>query len=184
MPFFRCALAGLLFAAGAGYGASEAQWIAVTAPAFRQAIEPLCQQRKSQGLRVVVVQTTDILDRDDICSGRGFKLREHINKLCRAHRGPSYVLLVGALWAGQVDEPANKVLPALIGTIGRMKGQPSDNGYGCLDEDRLPAVAVGRFPARTEDEVRGMVAKTLEYECTPPFSPPEVGGKEAGGDGA
>jgi hypothetical protein len=180
MPFFRCALAGLLFAAGAGYGASEAQWIAVTAPAFRQAIEPLCQQRKSQGLRVVVVQTTDILDRDDICSGRGFKLREHINKLCRAHRGPSYVLLVGALWAGQVDEPANKVLPALIGTIGRMKGQPSDNGYGCLDEDRLPAVAVGRFPARTEDEVRGMVAKTLEYECTPPFSPPEVGGERGG----
>src|SRR5579875_475719 len=180
MPFFRCALAGLLFAAGAGYGASEAQWIAVTAPAFRQAIEPLCQQRKSQGLRVVVVQTTDILDRDDICSGRGFKLREHINKLCRAHRGPSYVLLVGALWAGQVDEPANKVLPALTGTIGRMKGQPSDNGYGCLDEDRLPAVAVGRFPARTEDEVRGMVAKTLEYECTPPFSPPEVGGERGG----
>jgi hypothetical protein len=45
-----------------------------------------------------------------------------------------------------------------------MKGQPSDNGYGCLDDARLPTVPVGRFPARTEEEARGMVAKTLAYE--------------------
>lgn len=155
--------------------AEDAQWIVATAPAFRKAIEPLCQQRKSQGLRVVVVQTTDILRRDDIRAGRALKLREHINKLCRDHKGPSYVLLVGAIAAGNPHPAAgshpaanaarwSEVLPALSGTMGRMKGQPSDNSYGCLDDGRLPAVAVGRFPARTEEEARGMVAKTLEYE--------------------
>jgi len=71
---------------------------------------------------------------------------------------------VGAVAAGKLAEPEKKVLPALSGDAGRMKGQPSDIGYGCLDDGRLPSVAVGRFPARTEEEARGLVAKTLAYE--------------------
>jgi hypothetical protein len=164
-------LAFLLFATVPLCAAAEDQWIVVTAPAFRNAIEPLCLQRKSQGLHVIVVQTTDVLSRDDIRAGHGQKLGEYINKLCRDHRGTSYVLLVGALSSDRLDEPENKVLPALSGTISRMKGQPSDNGYGCLDVGRLPAAAVGRFPARTEEEAQGMVAKTLEYESTTPPDP-------------
>jgi hypothetical protein len=156
------------FVMNASASAAEAQWIVVTAPAFRKAIEPLGQQRKSQGLHVVLVQTTDVLSRDDIRAGRGDKLRKHINKLCRDYHGPSYVLLVGAFSSEQLEGPENKVLPPLSGTIGRMKGQPSDNGYGCLDKGRLPAAAVGRFPVRSEEEARGMVAKTLDYERAAP----------------
>jgi hypothetical protein len=165
MSFSAWTVAVLLwFAAGPAGAAPQAQWIVVTAPAFRKAVEPLCQERQNQGLHVVVVQTTDVLSRDDIRAGKADKLREHINKLCRDHEGPSYVLLVGALSCGQGEGTESKVLPALVGSIGRMKGQPSDNGYGCLDGGRLPAAAVGRFPARSEEEVRNMVAKTLEFE--------------------
>lgn len=166
MHHLRWTLAALLIAALPAPAAPPAgQWIVAAAPAFRQAVEPLCQARKNQGLRVVVVQTTDVLSREDIRAGRGRKLREHINKLCREHKGPSYVLLVGAVSCGtDLQSVSQVVLPALSGTVGRMKGQPSDNGYGCLDDSRLPTVAVGRFPARTEEEARGMVAKTLEYE--------------------
>ncbi len=159
-------VAVLLLAAAPASTAAEAQWIVVTAPAFRKAIEPLCQQRKSQGLHVVVVQTTDVLSREDIRAGRANKLREHITKLCRDHHGRSYVLLVGALSTERLDLTESIVLPALTGTIGRMTCQPSDNGYGCLDDGRLPAAAVGRFPARCEAEALGMIAKTLEYERT------------------
>ncbi|HEY7328303.1 MAG TPA: C25 family cysteine peptidase [Gemmataceae bacterium] len=169
MPRSGWILIVFLFAAAPSCAVAEDQWIVVTAPAFRKAVEPLCQQRKSQGLNVVVIETTNLLSRDDIRAGQGQKLREHINKLCREHHEKSYVLLVGALSAARLDDSENTVLPALAGTVGRMKGQPSDNGYGCLDEGRLPAAAVGRFPARTEEEARGMVAKTLEYERrTPP----------------
>src|SRR5579875_1253305 len=170
----------LLIVVTSAWTASAAQWIVVTAPAFRRAVEPLCQQRRSQGLHVVLVQTTDVLSRADIRAGQGQKLREHINKLCRDYHGSSYVLLVGAISAEQLDEPESKVVPALSGTVGRMKGHPSDNGYGCPDKDLLPTVAVGRFPARTEAEVSGMVAKTLEYEQVPPFATPQ-GGEERGG---
>jgi hypothetical protein len=153
-----------LLASVQAWAVPAGQWIVVTAPAFRKAVEPLCERRKGQGMRVVVVQTTDMLDAGAIRAGDARKLREHINKLCREHKGPSYVLLVGAIESGRLMEPEKTVLPALAGTAGRMKDQPSDNGYGCLDNGRLPTVAVGRFPARTEEEAQGMVAKTLEYE--------------------
>jgi hypothetical protein len=142
----------------------EAQWIVVTAPAFRKTVEPLCQQRKDQGFNVVVVQTTDVLSAAEIRGGEAGKLRAHLNKLCREYKGPSAILLVGAVDAVGVMEPEKYVLPSLSGTAGRMKGQPTDNGYGCPQEGRLPTVAVGRFPARSVEETRGMVAKTLEYE--------------------
>jgi hypothetical protein len=140
------------------------QWIVVTAPAFRDAIEPLCEHRKAQGMTVTVLQTTDVLKPEDIKAGDAKKLRERLNKLCRAHEGTSYILLVGAVEAGKLDDAAKKVLPPLTGTIGRMKGQPSDNGFGCLDGGLTPTVAVGRFPARTVDEAKAMVQKTLDLE--------------------
>jgi len=84
--------------------------------------------------------------------------------LCRDFKGTSYVLLVGAVEAGQLREPEKLVVPALRGAVSRMKGQPSDNGYGCLDEDLMPTVAVGRFPARTVAEAEAMAAKTLAFE--------------------
>ena len=49
--------------------------------------------------------------------------------------------------AGQLREPDQRVLPPLRGTTRRMKGQPSDNGYGCLGDDLLPTVAVGALPS-------------------------------------
>jgi hypothetical protein len=45
-----------------------------------------------------------------------------------------------------------------------MKGEPTDAPYGCLNGTRLPTVAIGRFPARTIDECKAMVAKTLILE--------------------
>ncbi len=85
-------------------------------------------------------------------------------QLCRDFSGPSYVLLVGAVEAGTLTDAETKVAPPLAGTAGRMKGQPSDNGYGTLDEGLLAAVAVGRMPARSEDEAQRMIQKTLAYE--------------------
>jgi hypothetical protein len=131
------ALSLLFLAAPAGPRAAgpAGQWVVVTAPAFRKAVEPLCEHRKAQGLCVVAVRTDDVLDAKAIRAGAASKLREHINKLCRGHEGPSYVLLVGAIEAGALKEAEKKVVPALAGTAGRMNGQPTDNGCG---QPRLP----------------------------------------------
>ncbi len=154
----------ILWFATAPSTAAPPQWIVVTAPAFRKAVEPLCQHRKKQGFHVVVVQTTDVLRADDLRAGDGRKLCEYVHKLCRQYKGSSSILLVGAIEAGRLADAETKVLPPLSGTVGRMKDQPSDCGYGCLEGGQLPTIAVGRFPAHSEEEARAMTAKTLEYE--------------------
>ncbi|MFN4258910.1 MAG: C25 family cysteine peptidase [Gemmataceae bacterium] len=140
------------------------QWIVVTAPALRQTVEPLIQHRRAQGMKVVAVTTTDVLTVDEIRLGQAVQLRDHVRQLCQQHRGTSYLLLVGAVEPNWFDKPEQNVLPPLRGTVGRMKGQPSDNDYGCLDDSLLPSVAVGRFPARTANEAEVMVQKTLFFE--------------------
>lgn len=156
-------LLGLLIAWPVG-AAEPPQWIVVTAPAFRQAIEPLVEHRKADGFHVVVVQTSDVLTREEIRSGQSDKLRQRLRELSTHHKGTTSILLVGAIAPGNLQEPERKVLPPALGSISRMKGQPCDNPYGCLDDSRLPIAVVGRFPARTEQEAQAMVAKTIEHE--------------------
>jgi hypothetical protein len=122
------------------------QWLAVVAPAYLDAVEPLCQARRRQGMRVVVVPAI------------GAQARVHA--LCRDWPGASYVLLVGAVASPHAD----RVVGPLRGSMGRMTGEPTDAGYGCPKGGRLPAVAVGRFPARDAGEVGSMVSKTLAFE--------------------
>ena len=143
---------------------SSPQWIAVVAPAFKDAVKPLLDHRKSQGFHATLVQTTDVLSTEEIRDGDGRKLRTHLNQLCRDHKGANYLLIVGAVEAANSENAVRTVVPPLDGGVGRMKGQPSDNGYGCLDDGRMPAVPVGRFPARTDQEAIQMARKTLAYE--------------------
>ena len=74
------------------------------------------------------------------------------------------MLLVGSIRPSPRAEDTDSVVPAMRGTIGRMKNEPSDNPYGNPDRDLLPRVAVGRFPARTVDEAKALVQKTLAFE--------------------
>jgi hypothetical protein len=78
--------------------AEPAQWIVVTAPAFREALAPLCKQRRADGMRVVVVQTTDVLSAQQLRDGDSGPLKDHVNALCRKAKGSSYVLLRGVVF--------------------------------------------------------------------------------------
>ncbi len=140
------------------------QWIVVTAPAFRTAIESLCEYRKAEGMKVVVIPTTDVLSKDEILASDGRKLAERLRAILKQAKGPCYVLLVGCVEKGNLQEAEQKIVPPLRGSISRMKDQPTDNPYGCLDDSRLPTVAVGRLPARTEAEAKQMVRKILTFE--------------------
>src|SRR6478735_8991033 len=73
----------------------RAQWIAVVAPDFVEALGPLVEARRQDGLRVL--KTTDVLSEEQILAGDVDKLRDHVRALCKEHPGDSYVLLVGAV---------------------------------------------------------------------------------------
>src|SRR5436190_8666990 len=157
-------LAGLLTeAAHADAEDGAAQWLAVTAPAFRAELAPLIEHRRAEGFKVTVVETTNVLTQEHIRQGNGILLRDHFKQLFYRSKGPNYVLLVGAVTAADPATAVRTVVPTLLGTIGRMKGESSDYGYSLQGKDGSP-VAVGRFPARSVEEVRFMVRKTLDFE--------------------
>ena len=161
--FWITSLQFFLFVSVAAAESPDRQWILVTAPAYRAALEPLCTQRKAQGYHVTVVETSDVLSPEETRTGAAAKLRERLNRLCRDFKGSSRILLAGAVCKG-VDNDVKTVVPPLGGTVGRMKGEPTDLGYCCLGNELFPAVAVGRFPARNAAEAAAMVRKTLDLE--------------------
>ena len=135
----------------------------VTPPAFRTALAPLIQHRQVQGFKVVVLETTEVFSPEQLQQGDGAPLLSRLKALCQPGKRPEYVLLAGIeTTAGQVES----TVPSLRGAVERMKGQPSDSGYGLPGADGCPTVAVGRFPARTADELARMVQKTLAFEHT------------------
>jgi hypothetical protein len=158
-------LSALVPLASADQPTPSVRWVVVTAPAFRDAVEPLCKLRREQKLDVVPLLTTDVLSADEIRAGDGRKLAERVRRLCDEHKGPSTILLVGAVEAGRLTDPEKKVVPSLRGGVSRMKWQPTDHGYGSPGDELLPTVAVGRLPARTVAEAEQMVAKTLAHEA-------------------
>lgn len=159
------AVAVLLLAGTARAGEAARTWIVVPAPAFRGAVEPLVRHRRAQGWRVAEV---------DVEAGAAAKdLADLIHATARTTRADCAVLLVGSVGRdpdappSKGDPPAGTVVPAFVGTLGRMRGQPTDNPYGSLDGDRIPEIAVGRLPARSVEEAKAMVAKTLAFEAAP-----------------
>jgi hypothetical protein len=165
--FVRKALAlGVLIITGAAGLAEEsgAQWILVTPPEFREALTPLIQHRQAQGFKVVVLQTTDVLTPEQLRERDGAPLQAKLNDLYRQNKGRNYVLLAGIFGADNLTNAISPVVPALRGEVGRMKGEPSDSGYGLPAHDGTPTAAVGRFPARDREEVGAMVQKTLAFE--------------------
>ncbi len=149
--------------------ASPAEWMVVTAPGFRGSLAALIERRRAEGLRVSLVETTNVLTPEQIRSGDGWPLAAFIKQQFGKNTKHGCVLLVGALNASKVSMAEQTVVPGLPGMTGRMKGLAGDYGYSLPDEEGIPRIAVGRFPGRTAEEVRSMVEKTLrlEQDCPP-----------------
>jgi hypothetical protein len=141
-------------------------WLVAAAPAFRAPLAPLIERRRAQGFKVQVIETTNLLSPEEICLSQGASLAACIHRLLQGSKGPNFVLLAGAAGAPDPLVALQTVVPSLSGSNGVMKGWPSDYGYGLPRQGTtgLCAAAVGRFPARTVEEMRGMVEKTLNAE--------------------
>jgi hypothetical protein len=153
---------------------NQADYIVVTHQDFREAILPLVEWRRSQGLSVQVVTITEVYDQ----FSHGLADPAAVRELLRyAHANwtepaPQYVLLVGDASYDYLDNlkgPNKSLLPtSLVETA--FSGQTlSDNWFVCLDdEDVLPDMAIGRLPVSTADEARAVVEKILAYEKDAP----------------
>ncbi len=147
--------------------ADQPRWIVVASRQLEDALLPLCEQRRQQGYDVVVVNIEDIGAEDIGAEGdpaRAAALQARLRELFVESPGPDFVLLAGDMFRVDPEDEDWPRVPAAVGTSGRMAGLPTDHAYGCSGDNRVPDVAVGRFPAGSRRELQLMVDKTLAFE--------------------
>jgi len=143
-----------------------AELVAIAPARFLDAVEPLLDARRAEGLtaRAVAVDglyqhyASGIVDPEAI---RAFLRDAH------AELGTRYVLLVGGdtydyfdrLGLGSVSD-----VPTFYGQVHAVVHHaPLDHRFADLDGDDSPELAVGRLPVRTEAELESLIGRILDY---------------------
>ena len=143
-----------------------ADYLVISHPSFTGGLGSLVNLHQSAGRSVKVVNVEDVYAQ----FGHGIfdpqPIRDYIAHAVR-NMGTEYVLLVGGdsydyrnyLGAGSVS-----FLPTLYVATGNLIFfAPADPLLADVDGDRVPDVAIGRFPVRTAAELDAMIAKTWDY---------------------
>lgn len=123
----------------------------ISHPSFMDAMKPFIEWKQRTGMKVEMVSTAT--------SGTtAAAIKTYVANYYNSNSDFAFLLLVGD--APQI--PTNK---------GGGLGGPSDHAYGYIvGNDHYADILVGRFSCETEDHVKTMVNRTIEYEKNPNMS--------------
>ena len=145
--------------------AIQADYIAIGPSDLIEPLQPLMDYHAAHGLTVASVPDAAVYDQ----FGDGRVDPAAIQAFLRAVK-PKYVLLVGDASydpLGYTAPPEANRLPTLLVTTVFGGETGSDVGFAQPADDLKPVLAVGRVPARTADQVKVFVDKTLAYLTAP-----------------
>jgi len=148
---------------------NRADYIAIVHADLMEALPPLLRWREGQGLKVLAIPVEAVYDQFNHGLPEPEAIRSFLKYAAEAWQkpAPQYVLLVG----DATYDPRGYLAPAganlvptfLVPTV--FGGETaSDTAFVRLDNDPWPDMAIGRVPARTPQQVRTLVEKTLAYE--------------------
>ncbi|ELR64576.1 hypothetical protein C942_02389 [Photobacterium marinum] len=136
--------------------AQQADYLIITADAFRNAIEPLAAWKRKKGYNVHVATITETGNTQE-------KIKAYIKDAYENGPMTSYVLLVG----DHENVPAYEIL-GHSAHGGRNHKWHTDYEYTLVDgSDKYADLVIGRFPGDAEDQITNMVNRTLAYEKNP-----------------
>ncbi|MCB1057162.1 MAG: hypothetical protein KDD11_16800 [Acidobacteria bacterium] len=154
--------------ATAGLDDGPADLLILSHPLFLDALEPLAEARRAEGLAVKVVDVFDVYERWSAGVVDPEAIHDYVTSAA-ATMGTRYVLLVGADtydYHDRLGYGSVSLLPTLYrATDDIVHFAPVDPLFGDVDGDLIPDVAVGRMPVRTVEELQELLAKTIEYEA-------------------
>lgn len=145
-------------------------YLVITHPNFVGALQPLIDWRARQGLRVRVVTTEQAYDEFAHGEESPHALRAFLDWARQNWQSLRLVLLVGKASYDYRDyqKGANKnLLPTFLLKTPNLGQTASDNWFVAPDDTSgHPALAIGRIPAQTAEQVTRVVNKTLAYESS------------------
>jgi hypothetical protein len=150
-----------------------ADYIAIVANVrgFNEAIAPLLTHRQEEGMRVATISVEQIFDEFSYGHRDPQAIKDFIEHAVNtwAPPGPQFVLLVGDATYDVTNRISGKNrnrLPTPIIHAGEASGYVASDGWYANDENGIPRVAIGRFPAQNAPQLTNMVSKTIAYEAT------------------
>ncbi len=146
--------------------AIKAEYVAIGPSDLIEPLQPLLDYHAAHGLTVAAVPVAAVYDQ----FGDGRVDPAAIKAFLQAAR-PRYVVLVGDASydpLGYTAPTEANRLPTLPVTTVFGGETGSDVGFAQLGDDLKPVLAVGRVPARTAEQVKIFVSKTLAYLQAPP----------------
>lgn len=152
----------------------QADYLIITPPDFVDAIRPLAQWREQHGLKTRIVTDDEIYDEFGFGAESPTAIRDFIDWTVQQWNPPSprYVLLVGKAsydYRNYLNAPNKNLLPTFLVRTPNLGQAGSDNRFVALDQNSVrPALAIGRIPAKTSEQVALAVKKTIGYESSQP----------------
>jgi hypothetical protein len=151
-----------------------ADYLIISHGDFISAVQPLADYRSTQDYRVQVVDVQDIYDEFNGGVFNPEAIKTFIDHAYHQWQGdpPSYLLLVGD---GHYDFKDNygwgeeNYIPPYLADVDPWIGEvPTDNQFVTVSgDDILPDLFVGRFAAKTADQVQAFVQRITDYEQAP-----------------
>lgn len=139
----------------------KVDYVIISHSDFLGELEPLANFHRGTGLSVAIVDVRDVYDE----FGYGVYGPEAIRNFLREIK-PRYALLVGDTTYDYRDYEGKGItcyIPSFFAESDEWYST-NDNQLACIEgDDRIPDVALGRFPVRTAAECRVMVEKVLAY---------------------
>ncbi len=139
---------------------NQADYLIITHPDYLSSVEDFADWRASKGLEVMTVSTYDIYDEFDSGGDKTLAIIEFISHTLTnwSKPAPKFVLLVGSINHIPARLEAANILEE---TFVSLDHYYSVNIY---ENDIIPDIAVGRFPARSVEDLENMIAKTMRFE--------------------
>ncbi len=156
---------------------NQADYLIIAYEPFRETLAPLIADRAARGLNVKVVGLTDVYDDFNFGIRSPYAIRDFLDYARQYWRKPApmYVLFAGDTSydyrdyedVGAVDYLPTKMIHDVFGEV------PSDNWFVSLVATNTGSedMFVGRFPARSTNDLARMIQKTLDYEAADPEAP-------------
>lgn len=146
-----------------------ANLIVITRQDWAGSLQPLILLRQSEGLKVAVVDIEDIYDEFSYGNKSPQAVKDFLSYATRSWKiKPGYALMAGDasydgrnyLGYGEWDIVPTKLVDT------ELMEAASDEWFADFNDDGLGEMAMGRLPARSEEELRVMVRKITSYERT------------------
>ncbi|MFO7624373.1 MAG: C25 family cysteine peptidase, partial [Anaerolineales bacterium] len=151
----------------ADISSSSADYLMISHPDFISGLSPLVQARMEQGYSVRVINVDDIYAQFNYGIYDPQAIKNYIAH-AYTNMGTRYILLVGGdsydyrdyLGLGNMSKIPTFYAPTDTTTL----YSPVDPLFADVDGDRVPDLALGRFPVRNLEQLNAIIAKTLTYQ--------------------